>query len=139
MRELAGEGSLNESPKVPYRILLMLDLKEAEQFAKRWCDAWNSHNLDSIMTHYADEVVLTSPTAARLLGDPLVRGKHALRDYFAVGLKAYPDLRFEVLDVTSGISSIVVNYANQNGVKVSEFMELGSDGKVTRVIAHYSA
>lgn len=122
-------------------MFLMLNSKEAQQFAKDWCEAWNSHDLDSIMSHYADEVVLTSPTAARLLSDPagVVNGKDALRDYFGVGLKAYPNLQFEVLDVTCGVSSMVVNYANQNGAKVSEFMELGTDGKVTRVIAHYSA
>ena len=117
----------------------MLNSAEAQQFAKDWCEAWNSHNLDSIMSHYAEEGVLTSPTAARVLKDPIVRGKAALRNYFAVGLQAYPNLRFEVLDVTCGVSSIVVNYANQNGAEVSEFMELGSDGKVTQVIAHYSA
>lgn len=93
------------------------------------------------MSHYADEVVLTSPTAARLLKDPagLVRGKQALRSYFSMGLKAYPNLRFEVLDVTLGIDSVVVYYANQNAVKVSEYMELDAGGKVSRVIAHYGA
>ena len=119
----------------------MLDSKNALQFAKEWCQAWNSHDLNSIMSHYAEDVVLTSPTAARLLKDPegLVNGKNALRNYFEVGLQAYPNLRFEVLDVTCGVSSMVVYYANQNGAKVSEFMELGPNGKVTRVIAHYSA
>lgn len=118
---------------------LMLNANEAKQFAKDWCAAWNSHDLKSIMSHYAEQVVLTSPTAAKLLSDPVVRGKDALRNYFAVGLRAYPNLRFEVMDVTCGVSSMVVYYANQNGVKVSEFMELGSDRKVTTVIAHYSA
>ncbi len=119
----------------------MFNAKDAQQFAKDWCEAWNSHDLESIMSHYADDVILISPTAARLLKDPdgIVNGKAALQNYFAVGLKAYPNLRFEVLDVTCGISSVVVYYANQNGAKVSEFMEVGSDGKVTKVIAHYSA
>ena len=122
-------------------MFLMLDSKNALQFAKEWCEAWNSHDLDSIMSHYATDVVLTSPTATRLLQDPagLVNGKNALRNYFEVGLQAYPNLRFEVLDVTCGVSSMVLYYANQNGTKVSEYMELGPDGKVTRVIAHYSA
>ena|SRR6185437_12475195 len=119
----------------------MLNANEAQKFAKDWCEAWNSHDLNRIMLHYADDVVLTSPTAVRLLKDPegVVNGKDALRNYFAVGLKAYPNLRFEVLDVTCGVSSVVVNYANQNGAKVSEFMEFGADAKVARVIAHYSA
>lgn len=122
-------------------MFLMLNAKDAQQFAKEWCEAWNSHDLDSIMSHYAEDVVLTSPTAARLLKDPagLVNGKNALRNYFEVGLQAYPNLRFEVLDVTCGVSSMIVYYSNQNGAKVSEYMELGHDGKVTRVIAHYSA
>jgi hypothetical protein len=33
---------------------------------------------------------------------------------------------------------MVVYYANQSGAKVSEYMELDSGGKVTKVIAHYS-
>lgn len=119
----------------------MLNAKDVQKFAKDWCKAWNSQDMESILSHYADDVILISPTAARLLKDPdgFVNGKAALQDYFAVGLKAYPNLRFEVSDVTCGISSVVVYYANQNGAKVSEFMELGSDGKVTKVIAHYSA
>jgi len=122
-------------------MFFMFDAKDAQQFAKEWCEAWNSHDMESIMSHYAESVVLTSPTAARLLKDPagVVTGKDALRNYFAVGLKANPNLRFEVVDVTCGVSTVVVYYANQNGTKVSEFMELSSDGKVTRVIAHYGA
>jgi len=118
----------------------MLTAKDAQQFAKDWCSAWNSHNLEAILAHYADGVVLTSPTAARLMKDPrgIVNGKQALRNYFSVGLMAYPDLRFEVLDVTCGVGSMVVYYANQSGAKVSEYMELDSGGKVTKVIAHYS-
>lgn len=118
-----------------------MDANEGKRFAQAWCEAWNSRELDTIMSHYAEIVVLTSPTAARLLNDPagVVRGKNALRNYFAAGLKAYPNLRFNLLDIMCGISSIVVYFANQNGAKVSEFMEVDSDWKVTRVIAHYSA
>jgi ketosteroid isomerase-like protein len=122
-------------------MFFMLNAEDARQFAQDWRDAWNSHDLEAILSHYTEDVVLTSPTAVRLLNDPdgVVNGKDALRNYFALGLKAYPNLRFEVLDVTCGVSSVVVYFANQNGAKVSEFMELGSDGKVTKVIAHYSA
>jgi ketosteroid isomerase-like protein len=118
----------------------MLTAKDAQQFAKDWCSEWNSHNLEAILAHYADGVVLTSPTAARLMKDPhgIVNGKQAVRNYFSVGLMAYPDLRFEVLDVTCGVGRMVVYYANQSGAKVSEYMELDSGGKVTKVIAHYS-
>ncbi len=117
----------------------MPTLEGARHFAADWCEKWNSHDLDAIMSHYAQDVVLTSPTATRLMKDPSgnVAGKEALRNYFSVGLKAYPDLRFEVLDVTCGVDSIVIYYANQNGARVCEFMAFDSSGKVNRVIAHY--
>jgi len=118
----------------------MLTGREAQQFAMEWCEAWNSHDLNLILSHYAEDVVLISPTAARLLKDPrgIVNGKPALRNYFSVGMMAYPDLRFEVVDVTCGVGSVVVYYANQNGAKVSEYMEFDAQGKVNKVIAHYS-
>lgn len=113
---------------------------DAKQFAREWIAAWNSHNLNAILSHYREEVVLISPVAAKLLGDSsgTVRGKAALRAYFAKGLEAYPELRFDLLDVMQGLSSIVLCYKNQNGTKTAEFMELDDSGKVTRVVANYS-
>jgi ketosteroid isomerase-like protein len=127
--------------KIACKMTDMLATKDAQLFAKDWCSAWNSHDLETILSHYADDVVLSSPIAARLLKDPrgIVNGKEGLRNYFSVGLTAYPDLRFEVLDVTCGVGSMVVYYVNQNGTKTSEYMELDSAGKVCKVIAHYSA
>ena len=45
----------------------MLTKAQAEQFAADWIAAWNSHDLDRIMTHYADDVELISPVAEQLL------------------------------------------------------------------------
>ncbi len=114
---------------------------QAHTFAQHWIAAWNSHELDAILSHYAPEVVLTSPVAARLLGDSsgTVTGKEDLRSYFKRGLQAYPNLAFKLLEVMWGVSSIVLYYVNQNGSHSGEFMELGPDGKVIRVIAHYNA
>jgi len=114
---------------------------EARDFAREWIAAWNSHNLDSILSHYDDEVILTSPVAARILGEAMgtVQGKSALRQYFSRGLEAYPNLRFDLLDVMRGLTSVVLCYMNQNGTKTAEFMELDRNGKVTRVVANYSA
>ncbi len=114
---------------------------EAKQFATEWIAAWNSHNLEAILSHYDENVALTSPVAAKLLNNPsgTVRGKTALRGYFQRGLDAYPNLRFELQDVMIGLSSVVLCYKNQKGTKTAEFMELGEDGKVIRVVANYSA
>jgi hypothetical protein len=113
---------------------------EAKRFARGWIEAWNSHDLDAILSHYATDVVLTSPVAAKLLNDPSgrVEGSAALRDYFKRGLEAYSDLHFELLDVMQGLSSIVLCFVNQKGTRTAEFMEFGKDGKIARVVANYS-
>ena len=68
--------------------ILPLHASFAREFAQDWVDASNSHDLERILTHYDDEVLLVSPVALKLLsGDGTVRGKAALREYFlrAVG------------------------------------------------------
>ena len=94
----------------------------------------------SCRTH-GEDVVLTSPVAARILSDPsgTVKGREALRAYFKRGLEAYPNLRFDLIDMMWGLSSIVLYYVNQNGTKTGEFMEIDSNGMVIRVVANYSA
>ena len=118
----------------------MLTESQVRQFADDWLRAWNSHDLDAIMSHYATEIVLTSPAAASLLNDPTgtVMGELALRNYFKRGLEAYPNLAFELLDVMWGLSSVVLYYKNQNGTTTGEFMQLDANLKVTKVVANYS-
>jgi len=112
---------------------------EVHQFANHWVASWNSHDLDAIMSHYDNDVVLVSPVA-KILMDPAgtVRGKAALRLYFERGLEVFPNLQFELIDVMWGISSVVLHYVNQRGTKVAEYMEVNEEGKVTRVVANYN-
>jgi predicted ester cyclase len=113
---------------------------EARNLANHWAAAWNSHDLDRIMTHYEDAIELTSPAAAQLLGtsDGRVVGKANLRAYFQRGLEAYPELHFQLEDVLRGLNSVVLYYTNQKGTHTAEFMELSATGKVARVVANYS-
>ena len=118
----------------------MFSETEARQFAQAWVQAWNSHDLEAVMSHYASEVILTSPTVAKLLNNPsgTVSGKQALHNYFQQGLEAYPNLTFELLDVMWGVSSVVLYYVNQKGTKTGEFMEFDANQKVFRVVANYT-
>jgi hypothetical protein len=118
----------------------MIDEARARTFADEWVRAWNAHDLDQVMAHYDDDVVLVSPVAARLLGDPSgrVSGKAALRSYFQRGLEAFPRLRFELLDVMWGLDSVVLYYINQKGSRTGEYMELTPTGRVSRVVANYN-
>jgi len=118
----------------------MLTRTQADQLAKQWVHAWNSHDLDEILSHYDEAIVLISPIAANLLNDPTgtVTGKAALREYFQKGLTTYPDLKFELIEVMWGLSSLVLHYVNQKGTKAGEFMEINATGKITKVVANYN-
>jgi ketosteroid isomerase-like protein len=118
----------------------MLREDQARELADHWVKAWNSHDLDRIMSHYEDDVVLVSPVAAKMLGDPSgkVAGKAALKSYFKRALEVYPNLSFQLVDVMWGLESVVLYYTNQKGSKTGEYMEIGPTGKVARVVANYS-
>lgn len=113
---------------------------EAQEFAHHWIKAWNAHELDKIMSHYAPQVVLVSPTVVNVLDvvSGTIEGKEALCHYFEKGIEAYPNLTFELVDVMVGLSSLVLYYVNQKGTKTGEFMEFNEDNKVIKVVANYS-
>ena len=118
----------------------MLTKTQALEFAEDWVAAWNAHDLEKIMSHYEQDVILVSPVAVQLLNDPSGRvvGKDALREYFKKGLETYPQLAFTLKDVLWGLSSVVLYYANQKGTYTGEYMELSPQGKVCHVVANYS-
>ena len=119
--------------------ILPLQASFAREFAQDWVDAWNSHDLERILSHYDDEILLVSPVALKLLsGDGTVRGKAALRQYFLKGLEAFPDLRFDLIDALWGTETIVIYYINNvRGSKTAEVMLLNPAGKIRRVWANY--
>jgi ketosteroid isomerase-like protein len=56
---------------------------QTQTLAHKWIAAFNDHDLETILSHYAESVELTSPLVTKVLGDPAgtVRGKHALRAF----------------------------------------------------------
>ena len=116
-----------------------MDQAEADAFARRWIEDWNSHDLDVILGHWDDDVVFTSPLAARLMGDPsgTVRGKDALRAYWARGLAANPDLHFVLDTVYVGHDSVVIGYTNEHGHRCAELVVFGPAGQAVRGAGHY--
>jgi len=118
---------------------LPLQAEFVRAFAEEWIAAWNNHDLEAILTHYEDEVELRSPVAQRLLqGDGTVRGKARLREYFELGLKAYPHLRFELVETLWGLETIVLSYLNNvRGSKTAEVMLMSEAGKIRGVWANY--
>jgi hypothetical protein len=88
----------------------------ANEFAKEWIDAWNSRYLDRILSHYVDDFEMSSPLIIELKRDAsgVLRGKTAIRDYWAIGLAAVPPIQFELIDVHEGIDPNSVTPASSH-------------------------
>jgi hypothetical protein len=101
-----------------------MEAARAHEFAQDWVDAWNRHDIDAVLAHFADEVTFTSPVAARIVegSDGVIRGKAALRAYWSEGLRRIPDLHFELIGVYVGIDTLTINYRNQSGGLVNEVL-----------------
>ncbi|MFG2849030.1 nuclear transport factor 2 family protein [Kitasatospora sp. NPDC048296] len=115
-----------------------MDLEFATRFARDWAAAWNSHDLERILAHFTEDVVFASPRIVEIIGDPSgeVRGKDALRDYWAKGLEHLPDLHFTVEDVRASVDTLVINYRNERGRAVAEVLTF-RDGLVCRGLGAY--
>jgi SnoaL-like domain len=77
-----------------------------------------------VLSHFSDDVVFTSPVAERIVAGSggVIRGKAALLDYWREGFRRIPDLRFELLGIYLGQTTLVINYRNQSGGLVNEVL-----------------
>lgn len=103
-------------------------MPDPHAFARDWEAAWNAHDLDRILSHYAPGVVFRSKKA--LTGQAELTGLPALRAYWAAALATQPDLRFQVTEVFVGPDMLVLTYRNHRGLHAAETLRFGPDGLV---------
>jgi steroid delta-isomerase-like uncharacterized protein len=115
----------------------MSDEVTAERL-KEFLDAFNRHDLDSIMGFFADDCVFYMPRGAEPRGDPYV-GKEEVRAGLAKRFQGIPDVHygddrhwacgsFGVSEWTLTGTSLSGKRLNVRGVDLLEF----SDGRITR-------
>jgi ketosteroid isomerase-like protein len=104
--------------------------------AKAWCDAWNDRRIDSVMEHYSDDVVLTSPLIVKRWEreDGQLNGKERVRENFAIGMRTV-GLHFTFVDVLLGMNAVCVLYRRETGALVCDLIEMDENGLAKRVIA----
>lgn len=120
---------------------------EADAFVGEWMAAWNSHDVERILEHYADDVEYYSPFIAQLAepggpgADGRLVGKAAVREYFAAALQRYPELHFDppaTVAVSAGsVSFVYTSVKNLTAVETLVFAP-GSQ-VVARAHCHYRA
>ena len=99
-------------------------------FAVEWEAAWNSHDIERILSHYRDDIVFRSRKAVALVGSGEVKGKANLRTYWSAALERQPDLKFDVQNVFEGHEMMVITYRNHRGVLAAETLHFGCDNLV---------
>lgn len=114
--------------------------EQAKQFAHHWIGAWNAHDIDSILVHYADRLEFYSPIILQLKFNQsgCITNKKDLESYFRIGLNAYPDLHFKLHNCFVGMNTIVLYYTSVNGKMSTEVFQLNENGKAEKVFCNYS-
>ena len=117
----------------------MISQDFAANFAREWIEAWNSHDLERVLTHYREDFEMSSPYIVSIAAQPSgsLKGKGAVRAYWARALERMPDLRFELVDTLAGIDSVVIYYRGRSGMAAEVFL-LDARGNVARAFAHYA-
>ncbi|GHM98770.1 hypothetical protein WSM22_02600 [Cytophagales bacterium WSM2-2] len=112
----------------------------AKSFAEDWVTAWNSHDITTIMEHYADELDFNSPVIQqiRFNDEGRITNKKDLQSYFSKALNIYPEVEFKLHDVCIGTESLVLYYTSINNKKVAEVMFFNVHGRISKVMAHYN-
>ena len=118
----------------------MIDPQWALSFAREWVEAWNSHDVARILSHYSEDFEMASPLIVERMGERsgVLKGKAAVRPYWEQGLAAQPPLRFELLDVLAGIRSITIYYRSIGRRVVAEVLEFNAERQVVRGAAHWT-
>jgi len=110
----------------------------ADKFAQEWVEAWNSHDIKKILSHYTDDFELTSPVICEIAKEPtgILKGKKAIKPYWLKALQLNPDLNFKFISAFSGVNSVIVHYEGHRGLS-AEIFYFNNNGKVYKSYAHY--
>jgi ketosteroid isomerase-like protein len=117
----------------------MIDRDVARRFAEEWIASWNAHDLERILSHYTDDFEMHSPLIVERMGVPsgCLRGKDAVRPYWAAGLAARPGLHFTLVEVLVGVDALTILYRSELYVLVAETIGFDDRGRAVRGSAHY--
>lgn len=111
----------------------------AVEFAHRWINAWNQHDLDAVLSNYTEDFIFSSSFVTTIAEEPsgVLHGKSAVRAYWRKGLERIPDLHFDLRDVLAGVDCLTLYYQGHRGM-AAESIFFDRSGKVKESHACYS-
>ena len=115
-----------------------MPMKNPQELAVRILKDWNSHDLDSIMSHYSDSFTITSPMIQSRLGidDGTLKGKQNVRAWWDRVLKKVPDLTFTHRDTAIGADGtlLVMYHSSHNDKTIASAFTLDDRGLISREV-----
>ncbi len=90
-------------------------MNDLTQIAVRWFDAFNAHDLDTLLSLYDEEAEHYSPKLKIHQPDTmgLIKGKAALRDWWQDAFNRLPLLHYQVIRLMSDEEQVFMEYIRQ--------------------------
>ena len=107
-----------------------MSAQKNETIAKAWFEAFNSHNLDELLSlyhaqakHYSPKLKIRKPET-----NGLVAGKDALRAWWKDAFERLPSLHYEVTNLTANDTRVFMEYIRkvekEEDMMVAELLEI---------------
>lgn len=109
--------------------------EKLQSIAFKWFEAFNTHNLEQLLSLYDDEAEHFSPKLKirKPETNGLVTGKTALRDWWKDAFDRLPTLHYKVTSLTANEDRIFMEYvrtvSGEENMLVAEVLEV-KDGKI---------
>jgi ketosteroid isomerase-like protein len=112
-----------------------MDTQQITGAAKGWITAWNSGNLEKILDHYTDDVILYSAAARRRwkAADGKLIGKSAVENHFRKAFEEVPGMRLEFVKLLTGTEGVLVIYKRETGMLTADLVHFDKNGKIKEV------
>lgn len=109
------------------------------KLAQEWIAAWNTRDLNRILTLYTDDSEMSSEKIVALGFDAsgTLRGKDSLRAYWSKALTFRPKLHFTLIGAYASPDSVIVHYHDEAGKQVCEYLRVDDAGLIRQASGNY--
>jgi ketosteroid isomerase-like protein len=113
-----------------------------EEIAKKWFNAFNTHDLEALLNLYHDKAKHFSPKLKIRKPETkgLVEGKNALRDWWKDAFERLPSLNYTYTTLTANEDRVFMEYLrkvdNEEDMLVAEVLEIKNGMIVASRVYH---
>jgi hypothetical protein len=117
-----------------------IDQDFAQHFAQDWIESWNNHDLERVLTHYADDFGMSLPNIIRrsLSDTGKLVGKEAMRGYWWPPIGPGSTVKMTLIDTLLSTDSLTLYYRLQNDRVAAEVFFFNDAGLAYKSAAYYS-